>query len=98
MNEEKFKRGGSRPGAGRKPGSGKGRTVTTRSISFPNDLLPRITMAADREGLSLAAWVSRAAESALDPTPAVSPVLPSAAQRTTPDRPRGSPGSASPTA
>ena len=30
-----MKRGGKRAGAGRKPGSGKGRTVITRSVSMP---------------------------------------------------------------
>jgi hypothetical protein len=65
MTKEKTNRGGSRPGAGRKPGTGKGRTVVTRSISFPADLLPRMQKAADKEDLSLSAWVSRAAEAAL---------------------------------
>jgi hypothetical protein len=65
MPEEKTNRGGSRPGAGRKSGTGKGRTVVTRSISFPAALLPRIEKAADKEGLSLSAWVSRASEDAL---------------------------------
>lgn len=65
MTEPESKRGGARPGAGRKLGSGKGRTVETRSISFPVDLLPKCQKAADRAGLSLSAWVTQAAEEAL---------------------------------
>jgi len=35
-------RGGARKGAGRKPGSGKGRTVETRSVSMPPELWDRL--------------------------------------------------------
>lgn len=40
----KKKHGGKRPGAGRKPGSGKGRSVVTRSVSMPPETWDRLDM------------------------------------------------------
>jgi len=51
-----MKRGGKRKGAGRKPGSGKGRTVQTASIS----MTPELWEKADnlRGQKSRSAWIS----------------------------------------
>ncbi len=38
----KKKHGGKRPGAGRKSGSGSGRTVQTRSVSMPPETWDRL--------------------------------------------------------
>jgi hypothetical protein len=48
--------GGTRPGAGRKPGSGKGRKVITASISMAPELWEKAdTLRRDR---SRSAWIS----------------------------------------
>jgi len=49
-------RGGSRKGAGRKPGSGKGRTVTTSSINLAPELWDRLD--ALRGQLTRSAWIA----------------------------------------
>lgn len=51
-----MKRGGKRKGAGRKPGSGKGRTVQTASIS----MAPELWEKADglRGDKSRSAWIA----------------------------------------
>jgi len=49
-------RGGARKGAGRKPGVGTGRTVTTSSINLPPELWDR--MDSLRGKLTRSAWIA----------------------------------------
>ena len=49
-------RGGARKGAGRKPGVGTGRTVTTSSINLPPELWDRLD--ALRGELTRSAWIA----------------------------------------
>ena len=49
-------RGGAREGAGRKPGSGAGRTVTTSSINLPPELWDKLD--ALRGELTRSAWIA----------------------------------------
>jgi len=53
---KKPKRGGARKGAGRKPGVGTGRTVTTSSINLPPELWDRLD--ALRGELTRSAWIA----------------------------------------
>lgn len=52
----KATKGGKREGAGRKPGSSHGRTVTTSSISLPPDLWDKLD--ALRGELTRSAWIA----------------------------------------
>jgi hypothetical protein len=52
----KTKRGGARPGAGRKSGSGKGRTVITRSVSMEPETWDKLD--ALRAGKSRGQWIA----------------------------------------
>lgn len=54
--KKKQTRGGARKGAGRKPGSGAGRTVITSSVSLPPDLWDKLD--AIRGELTRSAWVA----------------------------------------
>jgi len=56
MKEQK-KRGGARPGAGRKKGSGKGRTVVSKSIALPLAMWAEIDR--HRGSLSRGRWLMR---------------------------------------
>jgi hypothetical protein len=49
-------RGGARKGAGRKPGTGTGRTVTTSSINLPPELWDMLD--ALRGELTRSAWIA----------------------------------------
>ena len=49
-------RGGAREGAGRKPGTGTGRTVTTSSINLPPELWDKLD--ALRGELTRSAWIA----------------------------------------
>ena len=49
-------RGGKREGAGRPPGSGTGRTVTTSSINLPPELWDKLD--ALRGELTRSAWIA----------------------------------------
>ena len=49
-------RGGARKGAGRKPGTGTGRTVTTSSINLPPELWEKLD--ALRGELTRSAWIA----------------------------------------
>lgn len=48
--------GGKREGAGRPPGSGKGRTVTTSSINLPPELWGKLDSL--RGELTRSAWIA----------------------------------------
>jgi hypothetical protein len=48
--------GGKRPGAGRPPGSGTGRTATTSSINLPPELWDKLD--ALRGELTRSAWIA----------------------------------------
>jgi hypothetical protein len=54
--KKKSARGGKREGAGRPPGSGTGRTVTTSSINLTPELWDRLD--ALREELTRSAWIA----------------------------------------
>jgi hypothetical protein len=54
--------GGARKGAGRPPGTGKGRTVTTSSINLPPALWARLD--ALRGDLTRSAWIAGKIKSA----------------------------------
>jgi len=49
-------RGGARKGAGRKPGVGKGRTVTTSSINLPPELWSKLDAIRGKQTRS--AWIA----------------------------------------
>jgi len=61
----KKKRGGARPGAGRKPGKRSGPRIadadrrTTLAVCLPRKLIDRLRGEARRENLSLSRYVSR---------------------------------------
>ena len=54
--KEKPTRGGAREGAGRKHGSGTGRTVTTSSINLPPELWDKLDSL--RGELTRSAWIA----------------------------------------
>jgi len=62
--KQKPTRGGARKGAGRKPGSGKGRTVTTSSINLTPELWAKLD--ALRGDSTRSAWISAKINDARD--------------------------------
>jgi hypothetical protein len=71
-----IKRGGHRDGAGRKPGTGKGRTVKTRSVSMPPAMWDRLD--ALRGDRSRGDWIAERVRKARVPANAIGEAQPPA--------------------
>jgi len=50
-------RGGARPGAGRPPGKGTGRTTTTLSLRLPVDIVEKVHAKAIAAGVSVSTYL-----------------------------------------